>query len=75
MNSVATHPPELAELVDAGPPPIGSRREGESTSQIDALVEVPPVSRAVAQGTILALLGVQLAWLACLAAVVISLAR
>ncbi|MFL5963678.1 MAG: hypothetical protein ACJ757_12380 [Gaiellaceae bacterium] len=72
---MATHPSELAELVDAGLPPIGGRREGESTSQIDALVEVPPVGRAVAQGTIFALLGVQLAWLAFLAVVVISIVR
>jgi hypothetical protein len=75
MNSVATHPPELAELVDAGRPSIAGRRQGEPTSQIDALVEVPPLGRAVAQGTIFALLGVQLAWLAVLAVVVISIVR
>jgi hypothetical protein len=74
MTSVATHPPELAELVDAGPP-IGSGREGEPASRIDALVDVPPLGRAVTQGTILALLGVQLAWFAFLAVIVISIAR
>jgi hypothetical protein len=75
MNSAATHPPELADLVDGGLPPIGGRREGESTSSIDALIELPPVRRAFAHGTIFALLGVQLAWLAFLAVVVISIVR
>ena len=75
MNSVATYPPKLAELVDAGLPPADSRREGESMTQIDALLEVQPTGRAVAQATIFALLGVQLAWLAFLAVVVISIVR